>query len=97
MFVDRDNDAVLDDDEEVLRVREPLKGDITLRGTSDVADYIAYVPGGFTRLVGGPPQTGTLILCDARGFDKARAIVIGSTGRPRAVPAAETGLASCTP
>lgn len=97
MFVDRDNDAVLDDDEEILRVHAPLKGDSTLRGTSDVANYIAYVPGGFTRLVGGPPQTGTLILCDARGFDKARAIVIGSTGRPRATPASETGLASCAP
>lgn len=98
VFADADNDAAVDTGEGVLLAHEPLRGNVTLRGDTDIANYISYVPGGYTQLAGGAPQTGTLVLCDNRGFGtQTGAIVIGTTGRPRSAAATELGLTDCTP
>lgn len=98
VFADTDNDAVVDTGETVLQIYSELKGDNSLRGNTNVASYVSYVPTGFTQLVGGSIQAGTLVVCDDRGFgDEARAIIISATGRPRVESAGDSSLTTCTP
>ena len=86
VFVDRDNDAVHDPGEPLLRSRGALRHGFSLTGNHHVADYVSYLPAGQARLTSGALQMGTFMLCAPSGRadgDHARAIVISSTGRPR--------------
>jgi len=64
----------------VLAVSGPLQGGNTLRGTSgpNTLSSITYLP------TGAAEPTGFFTLCDDRGGDHAKAVVVTSTGRPRA-------------
>lgn len=98
VFVDSDNDAVVDGGETILRVDQVLTGGNTLRGESSVASYVSYVGDGSTMTTGGGIQAGTLVVCDDRGFTSdARAIIISATGRARVTDATDSSLSSCTP
>lgn len=88
VFVDLDNDNVIDANEPILRVREPLQG----AGNKLVGDGLAtgtanrvVFTGNGTTLV--PPGGGTenqVISCDGRGAAQGRAIAIRRiTGRIR--------------
>lgn len=84
VFVDADNDAVVDATDIVLRVHSALDGGATLQGTTPITNYISYSPDGATRLAGsGTFQAGTLTLslCNAAG--QKNTIVISSAGRAR--------------
>lgn len=85
VFVDVDEDAILDTTETILRVHEAMEGSSSLTGNENVADYISYVPSGTTRLIAGALQMGTITYCHP---PKARQIVISRTGRVRADEAA---------
>ena len=61
VFVDTNNDAVLDVDETQLELHVALDGNNTLRGTTDVGDYVSFD-------YDGRAQSGTFVLCDQRGF-----------------------------
>ena len=94
VFVDTDNDAAVDDGEDILRVHSALDGNNTLRGSTNMSGYISYVASGFTQLTGGGLQAGSVALCDHRGHgEHARNIVVNATGRPRV----ETALTTCNP
>jgi len=75
VFVDTNNDAVLDMEEIQLEVHVALDGNNTLRGTTDVRDYVSFDYDGRAQQINGDAQSGTFVLCDQRGFgDHARAI-----------------------
>lgn len=105
VFDDCNNNAVVNTgtcdggaNEEILRWDQPLTGGNTLRGTTDVASYISYVGNGYTVTTSNTFQSGTLVLCDDRGFtSNASAIIISATGRPRIVEATSSSLITCTP
>ena len=82
VFVDPNDNAVVDGGEAILRVEAALVGNPTLTGNSTVQSYVSYVGDGMSRLVGGGFQAGTLTLCAA---PKARLIIINSVGRARVV------------
>ena len=98
IFADLDNDATVDTGETIVQVYSALNANSSLRGETNVAAYISYIPTGVTQLVGGSTQTGTLIMCDDRGFGgNARAIIISATGRPRLAVATDSSASSCNP
>ena len=91
VFVDTNNDAVLDVDETQLELHVALDGNNTLRGTTDVGDYVSFD-------YDGRAQSGTFVLCDQRGFgDHALAINVLATGRSRNLTATDSSQSSCTP
>ncbi|NEX21421.1 prepilin-type N-terminal cleavage/methylation domain-containing protein [Thiorhodococcus mannitoliphagus] len=86
LFVDNDNNAAVDagSGDSIVRAHGPLAGDDTLQGTSKIDDYIAFATNGFTRMIDGSFQSGTLTfgLCAAA---QRNTIVINNTGRARVV------------
>ena len=97
VFVDRNNDAVLDVEETQLELHIALDGNNTLRGTTDVRDYVSFDYDGRAQQINGDAQSGTFVLCDQRGFeDYARAIEVLATGRSRTLIADDsTEVNSC--
>lgn len=78
--------------EDVLLIHDALGAQITFGGTTGVANSITYRPSGTTSLT----TTGTLIMCDDRGFDtSARGIIVTITGRGSVMKAADTNQTKC--
>ena len=93
VFVDTNNDAVLDVEEIQLEVHVALDGNNTLRrpteilGTTPPHDYVSFDYDGRAH------QTGTFVLCDQRGWGSdARAIEVLPTGRSRNLIATDLSL-----
>jgi type IV fimbrial biogenesis protein FimT len=87
VFSDPDENAVFDNgdtsNEEIIRVVGPTSGGMAIEATSSsVADYISYVSEGWSTLVDGGFQLGTIELCMA-GTSQGRQIVISGVGRAR--------------
>jgi type IV fimbrial biogenesis protein FimT len=98
VFVDTNNNAVLDEEETQLELHVALDGNNTLRGTTDVTNYVSFDYDGRAQKVNGDAQSGTFILCDQRGFgDHARAIDVIATGRSRNLIATDSSQNSCKP
>ena len=94
VFVDTNNDAVLDVDEIQLELHVALDGNNTLRGTTDVRDYVSFNYDGRAQHVNGDAQSGTFVLCDQRDpVDHARTIKVLATGHIRTL----IGTDSCSP
>jgi len=81
VFTDIDQSRAPNDDEQVL---------LTNKGTDGVDVYTAVFDGSFTYRPNGrimaesfAENTGQFTICDARGADQARVLVIASSGRPR--------------
>ena len=98
VFVDTNNDAVLDVEEIQLEVHVALDGNNTLRrpteilGTTPPHDYVSFDYDGRAH------QTGTFVLCDQRGWGSdARAIEVLPTGRSRNLIATDSSVSSCKP
>jgi len=88
VFIDADNDATVDAGEEVLRAHGPIESGNTLVGTANVVNYISFISTGFSLLIDGSAQNGTVVMCDSRGFGTdARAIVLSASGAVRTAPA----------
>ncbi|NIR32538.1 MAG: prepilin-type N-terminal cleavage/methylation domain-containing protein [Gammaproteobacteria bacterium] len=76
----------------IVAVHAAVEGLNTLRGEpAAVADSIAYQPSGIS------DDSGTFILCDPRGAGHAKAIVVSTTGRPRASKKKADGTALTCP
>jgi len=70
----------------LIRIHEPLTGNLTLRSNgASLADSIAFTREGLTTLpvVAAGATPNHFKLCDSRGQEHARAIVLESTGRAR--------------
>lgn len=81
-FDDVDGDGTVDTHEDVLRVHGPLAASDTLRGGRH---RITYQSSGFSR-----GFNDTLKLCDGRGNEKAKSMVISMQGRVRIQAGAKT-------
>lgn len=82
IFADQNRNGARDPAEPIIRVREGVGGAMTIRAGGNFARWIAYQPSGVS--IGNTGLgTGTFRLYDSRGVDRARFIVISSTGRAR--------------
>lgn len=96
VFEDRDAQGDIDTASDVLRVFEPLGGNITLRGESNVSSVILYMPSGRVGPVGGNNTVGTVVWCDDRGGgEDAREINITLSGHAESHHG--DGGTTCTP
>ena len=83
-FHDRNGNAEMDQGEELVLRSEGLPSGWRLTGNGPVTSYVAYQSLGYTRLLSGGFQAGTLTLCRvSSGPTSAVRIVINSMGRPR--------------
>jgi type IV fimbrial biogenesis protein FimT len=93
VFVDKNEDGVVDDNQDIVRVFEALPTGFTLRlpnSNHNIDRWIAYKSTGAARGNGGL-ATGTFSLCQGSDAIHARSIIINSIGRARI----EKGTDSC--
>lgn len=106
VFADADRDRVVDAGEAILRQHGALPEGYSLRGNSNVASAISFDATGVTA------NSGTLVLCQQRQPQRARAVVVNLAGRIRQAPdhngngtpelrncagSADIDITSCTP
>lgn len=84
-FVDENRDNSRNAGEELLRISEALDTGLTIKASNHLTQYIRYRSNGMT------VDTGELTLCDPRGSDAAKAIIINTTGRPQVSEYSESG------
>lgn len=84
-FVDTNANGDRDTDEEILRINPILNSNISFTGSSSVSNIIRYQSNGTTL------ESGTITLCDSRGADDAKAIVLNATGKPKKSETANGG------
>ncbi len=89
VFVDQNQDGVIDAGEEILKVYGAIPNNFTLRTGGAFTQSVAYLPSGVSNS-NSNLGADTFRLCDSRGVDQARFIVISITGRVR-VREKETG------
>jgi type IV fimbrial biogenesis protein FimT len=80
VFVDNDNDGVRDTaptNEELLRVNGALRQGLTLRGASNFANGMSFVPSG------GANNASRFVLCKDNQVQKSRALLISLVGQIR--------------
>ena len=78
VFTDDNNNHDVDAGETIIRVQQALEGNLTLRyGETGTYSYVRYNPSGEAW------PGATFSFCDNRGADKAKAIIVYWTGRPR--------------
>jgi type IV fimbrial biogenesis protein FimT len=84
IFRDANNNGLREAAEPILHRQLALPGTLRLTGNANVAAYVAFVPTGGTRLIGGGFQAGTLTLCHQSLTSRdARQIILNAAGRPR--------------
>jgi type IV fimbrial biogenesis protein FimT len=78
VFTDDDNNHEVDAGETVIHVQQSLEGGMTLRyGETGRYSYVRYNPSGEAW------PAATFTVCDGRGADSAKAIIVYWAGRPR--------------
>lgn len=83
VYVDLNNNGLLDEGEPILRQGEPLPRDVVAKGNTPVRRYVRYTPPGNAKLLSGALQAGTVTLCHATGNQVIRYTVISASGRLR--------------
>lgn len=82
VFVDQNQDGIIDAGEEILKVYGAIPNNFTLRTGGTFTQSIAYLPSGVSKGNTGSGM-GTFRLCDSRGADQGRFIAISITGRAK--------------
>ena len=85
VFVDNNNSRTIDAGEEILQVSYAFSGGNTLK--TSLAGTIMFRPDGFS-----PGSAATFSLCDDRGSNYSKSIILSNQGRFRT----ETGTGSCS-
>jgi type IV fimbrial biogenesis protein FimT len=95
VFVDNDRDQSVDADEPIERAGEELSG-LSL-DSGQFANSITFRPNG--RAMGDAVTTsvGAFLMCDDRGSDHARGIIVDYGGRPRVTHLASIGAVAVCP
>ncbi|MGI8739797.1 MAG: GspH/FimT family pseudopilin [Gammaproteobacteria bacterium] len=88
VFSDLNGNITINAGDEVLRVYPALDAGYTFYGNNNVTNRVTYNPKGMCAM-------GTLVMCDARGFDEARAVVIARTGRAQTIAATVSTQTTC--
>jgi type IV fimbrial biogenesis protein FimT len=91
VFHDANNNATLDQGEDIIELRGAVTAGLKLTGNTTVANYVSYSPSGSAKLISGAFQAGTFTLClEPVSEPDVRQVILSSTGRARSV----RGLAS---
>jgi len=90
-FVDTNFNSDRDTGEELIRTNPYMEGGLTLIGSSAVTNQIRYLANGLAM------ESGTLTLCDSRGDDKAKAILISASGKAKTSTTASGGASLSCP
>lgn len=78
IFVDDNVNRQIDDGETIIKIEQPLDAmALNFAGALNHDRYVTYKPGGVVE------PNGTFTFCDNRGANKAKAIILLGTGRPR--------------
>jgi type IV fimbrial biogenesis protein FimT len=78
VFTDPNNPGTRDNDEEILRAHDALKGDVTYTGNDNVADRVSFTNQGMTS-----GTLGTITYTDSRGDSYAGNLIISFGGQVR--------------
>ncbi|HEX19741.1 MAG TPA: prepilin-type N-terminal cleavage/methylation domain-containing protein [Acidiferrobacteraceae bacterium] len=80
IFIDKNKNYQKDPDEQIIRVRQPLPGFLSLRFSAwgpGNGRYLSYQPSGFVQ------QNGTFAFCDRNRRVRPRGVLIMQSGRAR--------------
>lgn len=92
-------DAAVDVGETVLAVQQGAGGNVVLRGSADVVNFVSFAPDGRPKLMLGAAQSGVILSCSTSGAlgndRRARSINISATGRLSTTT--PSGIASTCP
>lgn len=89
VFHDANNNAELDDGEDIIELRGGVGPGLRLSGNTPVANYVSYSASGSAKLMSGAFQAGTLTLClEPVSTPDVRQLILSATGRARSVRAA---------
>ena len=80
-FVDLDSDGAVDDNETILRAGMEAEG--LSYTASGFTNFLMYRPNGRAMGANINTSTGEFSVCDERGPDHAKVVIIGLSGRPR--------------
>lgn len=85
IFSDTNGDGTINTGETIINVQNALGSNLTLRASSAFTNWIAYRGNGTSKGNGSATTdtdaNRTFKICDARGVDQARFVVINNTGR----------------
>lgn len=84
VYVDANNNALLDGGDPVLASSRAQPADLIISGNTPVRRYVRYTPSGQTQLPSGSFQAGTLTICHTSGQQPVRKLIISASGRARA-------------
>lgn len=83
------NEAPGGTDEEVLLY---VQGNDSIKLTPlDFSNHFTYRPNGRFLAKSGDVNTGQMVFCDSRGSDRARVVIVNSSGRPRVADKTKIG------
>jgi len=89
VFVDGDVDGAVDEGEEILRVHGGVPGDVAIAFSQTL---VTYRNNGLAT----DGVNGTFTLCDARGAESAKGLIIGPSGRARLATGSEQEDLDCS-
>lgn len=89
LFEDRDRDRERNESERIVATFPPLAAKVHLRGTVG-RKRLVFQPSG-----GNAGSNVTMTLCDGRGAERARQLVLGNTGTLRETPAPPAVAVAC--
>lgn len=92
LYVDANNNGLLDADDPVLASVRPQPAGVVITGNTPVRRYVRYTPSGQTQLLNGGFQAGTLTICHTSSPQPARQLIISASGRARVL---QKALAPC--
>ena len=81
VFADRDNDVVLDANEAIVSSSDSVDR-LTIQ-SADFGRFLMYRPNGRVANAGLNGTAGEFTICDDRGADHARVLIVDISGRPR--------------
>jgi len=95
VYVDDNNNSVFDNGETIERVGEALSG-LSVQPVR-FGNTLTFRPSGRAMGATVRDNVGAFLLCDDRGADHARAVVVDVSGRPRVSHLAEMGVTAPCP
>ena len=81
VFSDRDSDQTVDNDESIVAVSDGAEGlDIQ---SAEFGQFLMYRPNGRVMTASAAGNSGQFTVCDSRGSDHAKVLIVDLSGRPR--------------
>jgi type IV fimbrial biogenesis protein FimT len=81
VFSDRDSDQAVDNDETIVAASDGTAG-LDIR-SPEFGEFLMYRPNGRVMTVSAAGNSGQFTVCDRRGSDHAKVLIVDLSGRPR--------------